>query len=156
SAAGSLLLAGSFPIIVTLGSTRPKSGRLASRHSTARCSTQAGSRKTRCRRGTGPVKGPSTNPPPHINFRPPAAKVASPAVAAISTDATGLNGYIYVIGGNVPVGDATDAIYSFSSYAVRIGTVANGHITGWLDQTLAHFPFPVLPGDAISYGVQQA
>jgi len=61
-----------------------------------------------------------------------------------------------VIGGSARL--TPDSIYDFSSYAVRIGTVANGRITGWLDQTAAHLPsldptsqFPPPP-----HGAQQA
>ena len=82
----------------------------------------------------------------------PVAEIASPAVTSVS-DAAGLNGYIYVIGGN-----AARGVVGFSSYAVRIATVTNGRIAGWLDQTTtAHIPSldpanPLVP----SRGAQEA
>ncbi|MEO7908303.1 MAG: hypothetical protein ABIV47_01510 [Roseiflexaceae bacterium] len=68
------------------------------------------------------------------NLSAPVAEVDSPAVTSV-VDSSGQNGYIYVIGGHTAAG-----LYDFSSYAVRIGTVANGRITGWQDQVGARFP----------------
>jgi len=85
------------------------------------------------------------------NLTTPVAEVDSPAVTSV-VDSSGQNGYIYVIGGHTANG-----LYDFSSYAVRIGTVANGRITGWQDQVGARFPVldPTNPF-AISYGVHSA
>jgi hypothetical protein len=68
------------------------------------------------------------------NISAPVAAVDSPAVTSV-IDSSGQNGYIYVIGGHTAAG-----LFDFSSYAVRIGTVANGRITGWQDQVGARFP----------------
>jgi hypothetical protein len=73
-----------------------------------------------------------TTTSPHLEA--PVAPVDSPAVTAVP-DASGQGGYIYVIGGNTAAG-----LFDFSSYAVRIGTVANGRITGWQEQVGARFP----------------
>jgi hypothetical protein len=77
------------------------------------------------------VQGSNQTSPP---ISAPVAAIASPAVATVA-DAAGLNGYIYVIGGS-----AVNGTFDFSSYAVRIGTVANGRITGWQEQVGARFP----------------
>jgi hypothetical protein len=84
------------------------------------------------------------------NFATPTAPVASPAVTTVA-DASGVNGYIYVIGGSAAFGT-----FDFSSYAVRIGTVANGRITGWLEQTGARVPGPDPSNPFGQLGVQSA
>ena len=89
---------------------------------------------------------PSSGP----DFSTPTAPVASPAVTTVA-DSSGLNGYIYVIGGSSAFGT-----FDFSSYAVRIGTVANGRITGWLEQTGARVPSPNPINPFGQLGVQSA
>jgi hypothetical protein len=84
------------------------------------------------------------------NFAAPTAPVASPAVTTVA-DSSGLNGYIYVIGGSSAFGT-----FDFSSYAVRIGTVTNGRITGWLEQTGARVPSPDPANPFGQLGVQSA
>ena len=74
----------------------------------------------------------ATTTSPHLDA--PVAPVDSPAVTAVP-DSSGHGGYIYVIGGNTAAG-----LFDFSSYAVRIGTVSNGRITGWQEQAGARFP----------------
>jgi hypothetical protein len=66
-------------------------------------------------------------------------------------DASGLNGYIYVIGGSAAFGTN-----DFSSFAVRIGTVANGRITGWLEQIGAQVPQSDINNPFSKLGVQSA
>ena len=86
------------------------------------------------------------------NFTTPVAPIAYPAVTSVA-DASGANGYIYVIGGNANIGN-----FDFSSYAVRIATVTNGRISGnWVEQTTARIPSldpnnPFIP----SRGAQEA
>lgn len=88
-----------------------------------------------------------TNP----NLTAPVAPIASPSVVATS-DAAGLNGFIYVIGGNAAIGTV-----DYSSYAVRIGTVANGRVTGWQEQIGARLPSLEPTNPFIkSLGAQQA
>jgi hypothetical protein len=84
------------------------------------------------------------------NFAAPTAPVASPAVTTVA-DSSGLNGYIYVIGGNSAFGT-----FDFSSFAVRIGTVTNGRITGWLEQTGAQVPQAEVNNPFSKLGVQSA
>jgi len=74
----------------------------------------------------GSVQGADGSSP---NFTAAVAEIASPAVTSVS-DAAGLNGYIYVIGGNAAIGN-----FDFSSFAVRIATVTNGRIAGWVPLT---------------------
>jgi hypothetical protein len=77
-------------------------------------------------------------PAVQTNNRYPATTAgrAVPAVAAVST--TQDDGYIYVIGGNVRPTGSPDSV---SSYAVSIGTVVGGHITGWsVDNPLLRLP----------------
>jgi hypothetical protein len=62
-----------------------------------------------------------TNP----NFTRVISEITSPAVTSL-TDPNGKSGYIYVIGGNAKVGT-----FDFSSYAVRIGRVANDGTVTW-------------------------
>lgn len=72
------------------------------------------------------------------------APIESAAVTA-TTDASGQNGTIYVIGGN-----ATSGILTFSSYAVRIGTVVNGRVTGWQEQVGARLPAGIQEASAVT------
>src|SRR6266545_1889571 len=98
--------------------------------------------------GSGPIPDPQQTDP----HSAPIAEIASPAVTSIATDASGLNGYIYVIGGNAALG-----IDDFSSYAVRIATVTNGGVASWTDQTAtAHIPSLDPNPFILSHGAQQA
>jgi hypothetical protein len=84
----------------------------------------------------------------------------SPAVAAAPTGPD--SGYIYVIGGRVRPSGAEAGV---SSYAVSIGTVVGGHITGWVssnDTTNAGLRIPadlawgrngVQSASAITFGI---
>jgi hypothetical protein len=86
-----------------------------------------------------------TNP----NLTQLAAPIASPAVTSV-TDASGQNGTIYVIGGNVGSGTNGNGPTEFSSYAVRIGTVVNGRVSGWVEQPLARLPNGVQQASAVT------
>jgi hypothetical protein len=78
---------------------------------------------------------------------------SSPAVTAVATGPD--SGYIYVIGGRVQPSGASSGV---SSYAVSIGTVVGGHITGWVssnDTTNVGLRIPADPAWGLN-GVQSA
>lgn len=87
----------------------------------------------------------------HLDFDDPVAEINSAGVVSVATGTS--SGYIYVIGGNTQPN--VNSAFSFSSYAVRIGTVgSNGRISGWVAGPPIPTPDPSDTGNFQQLGIE--